>query len=369
MAHDEALAGYRFNDAANGSLRLRLGHKVCDWYLEFAKPLFASGRRGRDRRDPRDHGLGHRPVPDPAAPHHALHHRGALGRDRRAPKMLVHADWPDYGAELIDAAADREMTWVIGLIDEIRSVRAQMHVPAGLKVQLMQAELDDAGRGLRPQPRDDRPAGAPVGGDGGRRAAQGRVTIAVEGGVFGLPIADLIDVAEEKARLEKDAAEARQGDRRAQGAAVEPEIRRKRAGGGRGRDPREPVSARRGRGQDPRGAGPVDRDRLRGAFCGDRVRAMSDPFGKLAERQMQKALAEGKLSRLEGRGQTPADPPRGGLCRRGRGGGLPHHARTRRAARGNHAAQGGGGGQGRVCEGRDARGQARGHGPDRGACR
>jgi hypothetical protein len=36
------------------------------------------------------------------------------------PKMLVHADWPDYGAELIDAAADREMTWVIGLIDEIR---------------------------------------------------------------------------------------------------------------------------------------------------------------------------------------------------------------------------------------------------------
>jgi valyl-tRNA synthetase len=29
------------------------------------------------------------------------------------------------------------------------------------------------------------------------------VTVAVEGGVFGLPIADLIDVGEEKARLEK----------------------------------------------------------------------------------------------------------------------------------------------------------------------
>jgi valyl-tRNA synthetase len=60
--------------------------------------------------------------------------------------MLVHADWPYYGAELIDAEADREMTWVIGLIDEIRSVRAQMHVPAGLKVQLMQAELDATGQ-------------------------------------------------------------------------------------------------------------------------------------------------------------------------------------------------------------------------------
>ena len=32
---------------------------------------------------------------------------------------------------------------------------------------------------------------------------KGAVTIAVEGAVFGLPIADIIDVAEEKARLEK----------------------------------------------------------------------------------------------------------------------------------------------------------------------
>lgn len=36
---------------------------------------------------------------------------------------------------------------------------------------------------------------------------------------------------------------------------------------------------------------------------------MSDPFGKLAERQMQKALAEGKLSRLEGEGRPLPDRP------------------------------------------------------------
>jgi hypothetical protein len=36
---------------------------------------------------------------------------------------------------------------------------------------------------------------------------------------------------------------------------------------------------------------------------------MSDPFGKMAERQMLKALAEGKLSRLEGEGRPlPARP-------------------------------------------------------------
>jgi valyl-tRNA synthetase len=59
---------------------------------------------------------------------------GATG-DRA--KMLIHADWPSYGADLIDAGADREMNWVISLIEDIRSVRAQMHVPAGLHVPLV----------------------------------------------------------------------------------------------------------------------------------------------------------------------------------------------------------------------------------------
>jgi hypothetical protein len=36
---------------------------------------------------------------------------------------------------------------------------------------------------------------------------------------------------------------------------------------------------------------------------------MSDPFGKLAERQMQKALAERKLSGLEGEGKPLPDRP------------------------------------------------------------
>jgi valyl-tRNA synthetase len=83
MAHDEALGAVPVQRCGERALRL-VWHKVCDWYLEFAKPLFASGRRGGDRRDARDHGLGHRPVPDPSAPHDALHHRGALGRDRHA---------------------------------------------------------------------------------------------------------------------------------------------------------------------------------------------------------------------------------------------------------------------------------------------
>ena len=46
--------------------------------------------------------------------------------------------------ELIEAGADAEMNWVIGLIEEIRSVRAEMHVPAGARVTLVALDLPGA---------------------------------------------------------------------------------------------------------------------------------------------------------------------------------------------------------------------------------
>ena len=63
------------------------------------------------------------------------------GQIAARPKLLCHTDWPAYGAELIDPAADAEMTWVIGLIEDIRSVRAQLHVPAGARVPLVELDL------------------------------------------------------------------------------------------------------------------------------------------------------------------------------------------------------------------------------------
>ncbi len=43
VAVDEALEHYRFNDAANALYAFVWG-KVCDWYVEFSKPLL-HGRR------------------------------------------------------------------------------------------------------------------------------------------------------------------------------------------------------------------------------------------------------------------------------------------------------------------------------------
>ncbi|VVT22093.1 Valine--tRNA ligase [Roseovarius sp. EC-HK134] len=200
---DEALENFRFNDAA-GALYAFVWGTVCDWYVEFSKPLLLDGDAATKAETQATMAwvidqcliLLH-----PIMPFVTEELWGTLGT--RA-KMLVHGDWPTYGAELIDAEADREMNWVIALIEQIRSARAQMHVPAGLYVPLLMTELNEAGRAAwaRNEVMIKRLARVESLSDVDA-FPKGCVTVAVEGGSFGLPLADIIDVAEEKARLEK----------------------------------------------------------------------------------------------------------------------------------------------------------------------
>ncbi len=202
---DEALKAYRFNDAALALYAFTWG-TVCDWYVELTKPIL----QGDDAAAKAETEQTLAWVLDqclimlhPIMPFITEELWGISNANR--PKMLIHADWPTYAAaELVDADADREMNWVIGLIEQTRSVRAQMHVPAGLKVPLVVSTLDANGQAAW----DNNEAMI-------KRLARvdsltkvedfpkGTATIAVEGGTFGLPLADIIDVDAEKARLEK----------------------------------------------------------------------------------------------------------------------------------------------------------------------
>ncbi|MBT5678383.1 MAG: valine--tRNA ligase [Marinovum sp.] len=200
---DAALAAYRFNDAAN-ALYVFVWGKVCDWYVEFSKPLLS----GEDAATKAETQATMAWVIDqcllmlhPIMPFITEELWGSSGaRD----KMLVHGDWPTYGAELIDAEADREMNWVIGLIDDIRSARQQMHVPAGLKIPMLVSGWDDAGKGawarnealIKKLARVESLTEVDA-------FPKGCISIAVAGGSFALPLADIIDVGAEKARLEK----------------------------------------------------------------------------------------------------------------------------------------------------------------------
>ncbi len=125
----------------------------------------------------------------------------ALTGDRA--KMLVHADWPGYGAELIDEPADREMNWVIALIDEIRSARAQMHVPAGLKLPVVMTAMDEKGRAAWANNEPMITRLARLDGMTEGKAPKGAITVPVEGGSFAIPLEGVIDITEEKSRLSK----------------------------------------------------------------------------------------------------------------------------------------------------------------------
>ena len=204
---DAALKAYRFNDAANTLYAFTWG-KVCDWYLEFSKPLFNSDDEAliAETRATMNWVLDQ--VLILLHPFMPFITEELWNMDPAREKMLVHANWPEYtAADLLDAKADHEMNWAISLIEAVRSARMQMHVPAGLKVPMLQIDLDDTGRTawannealIRRMARIDSLSVA-------AQVPKGAVTIPVEGGTFALPLADIVDVDAEKNRLEKSLA-------------------------------------------------------------------------------------------------------------------------------------------------------------------
>ena len=199
----QALEDYRFNDAAL-CLYSFVWNKVCDWYLELSKPLL----QGEDAALKAETQATMAWVMDqclillhPMMPFITEELWGALA-DRSTP--LIHADWPTYSAESADKEADAELNWVISLIEAIRSARAQMHVPAGSYIPLVVTGLTAPARAafeanetmiLRLARIDALQVVDAF--------PKGTVALGIAGGSFGLPLAGVIDIAEEKARLSK----------------------------------------------------------------------------------------------------------------------------------------------------------------------
>ncbi|MEO1455287.1 MAG: class I tRNA ligase family protein, partial [Pseudomonadota bacterium] len=201
---DTALAAYRFNDAANALYAFVWG-KVCDWYLEFSKPLFASEDRAviDETRDCMAWVLDQCLILlHPIMPFIT---EELWNGSAQRQKMLIHAEWPRYQAvDLVDETAEAEMRWVIALIEAVRSVRGEMNVPAALKVDLLQLELDAAGQAAWDSNRAIIERLARIASvTPADTAPKGAATITVSGGTYCLPLADIIDVGAEKARLSK----------------------------------------------------------------------------------------------------------------------------------------------------------------------
>ncbi len=199
---DAALQAYRFDDAAAALYRFVWG-KVCDWYVEFSKPLLLDeGPQTAETKATMAWVIDQCLILlHPIMPFITEELWAVTGQ---RDTMLIHADWPEYGSDLIDAEADREMNWVIGLIEGIRSARQQMHVPVGLYLPLVAKDFGDTARAawdrnevlIKRLARIDELTVVEA-------FPKGCATVPMDGATFGLPLADIIDVGAEKDRLEK----------------------------------------------------------------------------------------------------------------------------------------------------------------------
>ena len=124
------------------------------------------------------------------------------------PHSLITAAWPTEFAVPDAAAARAELDWVVKLISEVRTVRAEMNVPPSrlAPILLKDAAPESLARGARWIEAIGRMARA-----SSFAALEGEVppgsaqTVVAEATVV-LPLAGLIDLDAERARLSKDRA-------------------------------------------------------------------------------------------------------------------------------------------------------------------
>ncbi|WP_193180786.1 valine--tRNA ligase [Nisaea sediminum] len=199
----KAIDEYRFNEAA-GALYQFIWGTFCDWYVEFTKPILS----GADA----DAAAETRTVTawtlmqavnllNPLMPYITEELWGAFGGE----DLLITTAWPQGLSEAADPSAVAEMDWVVRLISEIRSIRAEMNVPAGAKIDLLLKDMSAETEARLARHREvilrlARLESAEATGQIPAGAVQG----VIDEAVIVLPIADVVDLSQERVRLEKD---------------------------------------------------------------------------------------------------------------------------------------------------------------------
>ncbi|MBR0665562.1 valine--tRNA ligase [Roseomonas hellenica] len=201
-----ALEAYRFDDYAQASYRF-VWNGFCDWFLEFAKPVL-NGPDGAEKTEIKgvaQHVLGViLRLLHPSMPYitEELWDRFGYGE----PCSLIRAEWP--GAITVEGAADAraELDWVVSLIGDLRTVRAEMNVPPSVTAPLLlqgatPETLARAGRWIDAIRRLGRVTElTALAGE----APAGVAQFVVGEATAMLPLAGIIDFAAERARLSKE---------------------------------------------------------------------------------------------------------------------------------------------------------------------
>jgi valyl-tRNA synthetase len=194
---------FRFNDAAQALYSFVWG-TVCDWYVELSKPLLTSDDLKLKRETQNTMGWVIDQCLIMLHPIMPFITEELWGRLSTRNTMLVHCNWPEFDSGLIDNVADREMNWVVNLIEAIRSARAQMRVPAGLKIPMIFLEMDDeAKKAWKNNSAMIKKLARIIDLTMADEVPKGSISLTARGATFALPLHDIIDINEEKERLGK----------------------------------------------------------------------------------------------------------------------------------------------------------------------
>ncbi len=204
-----AIETYRFNDAANAAYRF-VWNIFCDWYLELAKPLL-QGADGPGKIETRATTafvreqivkLLHPFMPFMTEELWSLTATDELPR----ASVLALAEWPELdGCE--NPVAEAEIGFIVELISEIRSVRAEINVPAAAQIPLVlvnvsaeaKSHAEDWDETIKRLARLSVISFAP-------EAPEKSVQMVVRKTIAALPLQGIIDFEAEKTRLAKEIA-------------------------------------------------------------------------------------------------------------------------------------------------------------------
>jgi valyl-tRNA synthetase len=200
VAATASLDNYRTDEYAQTCYHF-VWDEVCDWFVEFAKPAFATDD-GAEIRAVAAHVMGvvlrllHPVMPFVTEELWDHFGYGPAG-------SLIAAPWPEVMQVHEPAAARTEITWMVQLISGIRTVRSEMNVPPSIKSPVLlqgagEAVLARVAAWSEAMSRMARASEvSALTGDAPRHAAQlvlGETTVI-------LPLAGIIDLDAERTRL------------------------------------------------------------------------------------------------------------------------------------------------------------------------
>ncbi len=222
-----ALEAFRFSDAAGAVYQFVWG-TFCDWYLEIIKPVLL----GEDAAARAETQKAAAWVLDrilvllhPFMPFVTEELWNAFDVQRKTD--LILSPWPTDLESLRDETATAELDWLIRMVTEIRSVRAEMNVPPGAKITLcgrnlkketLEALQNNAEAVARLARCEEIKIQKPLGISGLAKidnevvlslvdllsVPKGSLQFTVDGAEYFIPLEGVIDIAQERARLEKN---------------------------------------------------------------------------------------------------------------------------------------------------------------------